>query len=90
MNGQRPLEVPFGFVVTALDAVEFAQIVEAGAHLGAIRAEACLPDCQCLAIQRFRLGVPPLRLAACRTEVWNFAAGLFFGCARSFFHLNGR
>jgi hypothetical protein len=29
-------------------------------------------------------------LAACRTEVWNFAAGLFFGCARSFFHLNGR
>jgi hypothetical protein len=29
-------------------------------------------------------------LAACRTEVWNFAAVLFFGCARSFFHLNGR
>jgi len=31
-----------------------------------------------------------LTLAACRTEVWNFAAVLFFGCARSFFHLNGR
>jgi hypothetical protein len=43
----------------------------------------------------FRSGTPLLpaevdALAACRTEVWNFAAGLFFGCARSFFHLNGR
>jgi hypothetical protein len=40
-----------------------------------------------------RGGAPDRRfevLAACRTEVWNFAAGLFFGCARSFFHLNGR
>jgi len=38
----------------------------------------------------FRHMEPSRHLAACRTEVWNFAAGLFFGCARSFFHLNGR